>query len=103
MAKVKESTLQIWDYICAHEDEDITAKDIATALNIDDVRKVNGTLTAALLRHREEINGEKVIVPLIERVEGELEIETEDGKIKHENVKFIKRTEAGKTFQFDAE
>ena len=34
----------------------------------------------------------------MERVEGELEIETEDGKLKHETVKFIKLTDAGRAF-----
>ena len=103
MAKMKESAIQIFEYVKAHEAEDITAKDIAAALNIDDVRKVNGTVTAAFQRHREEVDGEKVIVPLMERVEGELEIEDAEGKIKHEKVKFIKLTDAGKNFDITAE
>ena len=104
MAKMKESAIQIFEYIKAHEEENITAKDIAAALNIDDVRKVNGTITAAFQRHREEIDGEKVIVPLMERVDGELEIvDPETGKVKHENVKFIKLTDEGRKFDVEAE
>ena len=90
-------TLSVFEFVKAHEDENVTAKDIATALELDP-RKVNGIITAAFQRHREEVDGEKVIVPLMERVEGELEIETEDGKLKHETVKFIKLTEAGRAF-----
>ena len=95
---MKEKTRQIYEYVRDHENENITAKDIANALGIEDARSVNGSITAAFCRHREEIDGEKVIVPLMERVEGELEIETESGKIKHESVKFIKLTEAGREF-----
>jgi hypothetical protein len=95
---MKEKTRQIYEYVRDHENENITAKDIANALGIEDARSVNGSITAAFCRHREEIDGEKVIVPLMERVEGELEIETESGKIKHESVKFIKLTEAGRNF-----
>lgn len=103
MAKMKENSVRIFEYVKAHEDENITAKDIAAALDIDDVRKVNGSITAAFARHREEIDGEKVIVPLMERVDGELEIETEDGKVKHESVKFIKLTDAGRAFTCEVE
>ncbi len=95
---MKETSVRIYEYVKAHEDENITAKDIANALGIEDARSVNGSITAAFCRHREEVDGEKVIVPLMERVEGELEIETESGKIKHESVKFIKLTDAGREF-----
>lgn len=97
MAKMKVDSVNVFDYVKAHEDENITAKDIAAALDLDP-RKINGIITAAFQRHREEVDGEKIIVPLMERVEGELEIETEDGKLKHETVKFIKLTDAGRAF-----
>ena len=98
MAKMSETSIAIYEYVKNHEDENITAKDIAAALDIEDVRKVNGSITAAFQRHREEVDGEKVIVPLMERVEGELEIEDANGKVKHEQVKFIKLTEAGRNY-----
>ena len=103
MAKMKEMNVKVFNYVKEHEDENITAKDIAKAFGMEDARSVNGIITAAFQRHREEINGEKVIVPLMERVEGELEIETEDGKVKHESVKFIKLTDAGRAFEVEAE
>lgn len=97
------NSVEVFNYVKAHEDENITAKDIAAALGHEDAKRVNGIITMAFVRHREEIDGEKVIVPLMERVEGELEIETESGKIKHETVKFIKLTDAGREFDIDAE
>lgn len=102
MAKFKDNTMAVFNFIKAHEEEGITAKDIAAALSLDP-RQVNGIITGAFARHKEEINGEKVIVPLVVRVEGELEIEGADGSVKHENVKFVKMTKEGKAFNPDAE
>lgn len=102
MVKMKESNYNVFTYVKEHEDENITAKDIATALGIN-AKSVNGIVTAAFQRHREEIDGEKVIVPLMERVEGELEVEGEDGKIKHEAVKFIKLTPEGRAYECECE
>ena len=102
MAKMKVNSYNVFTYVKEHEDENITAKDIAAALNLD-ARQVNGIITAAFQRHREEVGDEKVIVPLMERVEGEIEQETEDGKVKHETVKFIKLTDAGRAFEAECE
>ena len=102
MAKMKANSYNVFEYVKEHEEENITAKDVANALGLDP-RQVNGIITAAFQRHREEVNGEKVIIPLMERVEGELEIETEDGKAKHERVKFIKLTDAGREFEAECE
>ncbi len=102
MAKLKENSFNVYTYVAEHENENITAKDIAAALDLDP-RQVNGIVTAAFQRHREEVNGEKVIIPLMERIEGEIETETEDGKIKHESVKFIKLTDAGRAFEAECE
>ena len=102
MVKMKENSYNVFTYVKAHEDENVTAKDIAAALGLES-KQVNGIITAAFQRHREEIDGEKVIVPLMERVEGELEIEGEDGKVKHETVKFIKLTAEGRAFECEAE
>ena len=102
MAKLKENSYNVFEFVKAHENENVTAKDIASALNLDP-RQVNGIITAAFQRHREEQGDEKVIVPLMERVEGEIETETEDGKIKHETVKFIKLTSAGRAFEAELE
>lgn len=102
MVKIKENSYNVYQFVKEHEDENVTAKDIAAALGLDS-RQVNGIITAAFQRHREEVGDEKVIVPLMERVEGELEIETEDGKVKHETVKFIKLTAAGRAFECECE
>ena len=102
MVKIKENSFNVFQFVKEHEDENVTAKDIAAALGLDP-RQVNGIITAAFQRHREEIGEEKVIVPLMERVEGELEIETEDGKVKHETVNFIKLTDAGRAFECECE
>ena len=99
---MKENSVNVFKYVKEHENENITAKDIAKALGFEDVRSVNGIVTASFQRHREEIDGEKVIVPLMERVEGEVETETEDGKVKHETVKFVKLTPEGRKFDIDA-
>lgn len=99
------NAILIYNYVKEHEEENITAKEIAEALNLGD-RSVNGTITAAFVRHRSEevdADGKKVIVPLMERVEGELLIEGEEGKPdKHKAVKFIKLTEAGRNFDINA-
>ena len=102
MAKLKENSYKVFEYVKAHEDENITAKDIAAALDLDP-KQVNGIITAAFQRHREEIGDEKVIVPLMERIEGEIEREVEPGKFKHEAVKFIKMTDAGREFEAEME
>ena len=97
MAKFKENTRIVFDYIKEHEDENITAKDIAAALDLDP-RQVNGIITGAFARHTKQVGDEKVKDPLAERLEGELEIEDKDGNIKHESVKFVKLTESGRNF-----
>lgn len=103
MAKMKENSVRVYNYVAERENDNITAKDIAAALELTS-RQVNGIITASFQRHREEIDGEKVIVPLMERVDGELEIvDPETGKVKHENVKFIKLTDEGRKFDVEAE
>lgn len=45
MAKMKDGTRAVFEYIRAHDGEDFSAKDIAQALNMD-VRAVNGSITS---------------------------------------------------------
>lgn len=97
MAKFKENTRLVFNYIRENEDKDITAKDIAAALDMDP-RSVNGIITGAFSRHTKTVGDEKVKDPLATRVEGELQIEQKDGSIKHESVKFVKLTESGRNF-----
>lgn len=97
MAKFKENTKLVFNYIKENEDKDITAKDIAAALDMDP-RSVNGIITGAFSRHTKTVGDEKVKDPLATRIEGELQIEQKDGSIKHESVKFVKLTESGRNF-----
>ncbi len=92
--KMKPNVKAIYDYILAHESENITAKDIAAALGIDDVRRVNGVITMSLQRNRNE---EKEIVPLAQRVEAE--VEEADGT--HTKVKLIKLTDEGRNIEIE--
>ena len=92
--KMKPNVKAIYDYILAHESENITAKDIAAALGIDDVRRINGVITMSLQRNRNE---EKEIVPLAQRVEAE--VEEADGT--HTKVKLIKLTDEGRNIEIE--
>lgn len=94
--KLKENSKIIYDYVKAHENENITAADIAEATGLTS-RQVNGAITMAFQRHKEEIDGEKVEVPLMERIPAELE--QEDGS--HKAIKLIKLTDAGRAIEIE--
>ena len=82
MAALKENSKNIFNYVKKHEDENITAQDIADALGLG-VKQVNGSVTSAFQRKG-----------LMERVESERTLE--DGT--HAKVKFIKLTDLGRAF-----
>ena len=86
--KLKENSRIVYDYVKAHEDENITANDIAEATGLTS-RQVNGIITMAFQRHKDE---EKNEVPLMERVVAE--VEEADGT--HSKVKLIKLTAEGR-------
>ncbi len=94
--KLKENSRLVYDYVKAHENENITAADIAEATGLTS-RQVNGAITMAFQRHKEEIDGEKVEVPLMERIPAELE--QEDGS--HKAIKLIKLTDAGREIEIE--
>lgn len=94
--KLKENSRMVYDYVKAHENENITAADIAEATGLTS-RQVNGAITMAFQRHKEEIDGEKVEVPLMERIPAELE--QEDGS--HKAIKLIKLTDAGREIEIE--
>ena len=106
MGKFSEKALMIKKYVEEHESEHITAKDIAAALDLS-AKSVNATLTAAFTNHKEEtgeeVDGKKVkeVKPLMIRVPGEVEV-VEDGKTRHEAVKFIEFTDYGRTYDYEA-
>lgn len=83
---MKEGTRQIWDYVVAHDGEDIIAQDIADALNVG-VKSVNGSVTSFQKKGL--------------TIREEAEIECADGT--HKKVKFIRLTDEGRAFDPDAE
>ena len=86
--KLKENSKLVYDYVKAHEDENITANDIAEATGLSS-RQVNGIVTMAFQRHKDEDKNE---VPLMERIPAEIELE--DGS--HKAIKLIKLTDEGR-------
>ena len=86
--KLKENSKIVYEYVKAHEDENITAKDIADATGLTS-RQVNGIITMAFQRHKDADKNE---VPLMERVVAE--VEEADGT--HSKVKLIKLTDEGR-------
>lgn len=96
--KLKENSLAVYNYVKEHQDENITANDIAEVTGLSS-RQVNGIITMAFQRHKEEVDGEKVEVPLMERIPAEVELE--DGT--HKQVKLIRLTDEGMNLEVEAE
>ena len=86
MAKMKENSRRVFDYLKQINGANVTAQDVADALNLEK-RSVDGAFTSALQRKG---YGERIPA----------EIELEDGT--HKAVKILKLTEAGKAFDPDA-
>ena len=91
--KLKENSRIVYDYVKAHEDENITANDIAEATGLSS-RQVNGIITMAFQHHKDEDKNE---VPLMERVVAE--VEEADGT--HSKVKLIHLTAAGRNIEIE--
>ena len=89
MAKLKENSRKVFDFVKIHNGENITAQDIADGTGVP-VKSVNGIVTAAFGRKGKEI-----------MVRTPAEVELEDGT--HKTVKFISLTELGEAFDPDAE
>ena len=82
---IGENSRLVFDYVKAHDGEDFTATEMATALNLG-VKTVNGCVTAfqkKKMMYREEI-----------------EVELEGGKPG--TIKFIRLTDLGRDFDPDA-
>lgn len=94
--KVTAKSYKIYEYVKAHENEDITAADIAAGLGGEpyNVKSVNAAITASFQNNKDE---DKNPMPLMKRVEAEEEVQKEDGSIVHKTIKLIKLTEAGRT------
>ena len=93
--KVTAKSYKIYEYVKAHENEDITAADIADALGGEyNVKSVNAAVTASFQNNKD---ADKNPLPLMKRVEAEEEVEKEDGSVVHKTIKLIKLTDAGRT------
>jgi hypothetical protein len=84
---MKENSKKVFNYLKQVNGTDVTAADVAEALNLEK-RSVDGIFTSAIQR-----KGLGVRTPA--------EIELEDGS--HKAVKFLSLTEAGMSFDPDAE
>lgn len=84
---VSDKSLVVLDYLKGIGDQNVTAEDIAAALNMTK-KSVDGIVTAGLIRNR----------GLVERIPAEIELE--DGT--HKNVKFIKATAAGLAYDHES-
>lgn len=84
---LKPNSRLVYDYVKAHNGEDMRAADIAEAVSLD-VKQVNGIVTSAFQKKG-----------LMERIPAEIQLE--DGS--HKAVKFIRMTDAGMAFDPDAE
>lgn len=94
--KLKENSKMVYDYVKAHEAENITANEIAEATGLTS-RQVNGIITMAFQRHKDE---DKNDLPLMERIPGEA---TTDAKGKAVIPKYIKLTDAGRAIEVETE
>ena len=83
---LKENSLKVFNYVKEKDGKNMTAADIAEGTGLE-VRQVNGIVTSAFQRKG-----------LMERVPAEIELE--DGS--HKAVKFVRLTEAGKSFDPNA-
>ena len=87
MAKMKENSRKVFEYLKANNGTDLTAADVAAALGLEK-RSVDGIFTSAIQR-----KGLGVHTPA--------EVELEDGT--HKAVKLLSLTPAGMAFDPDAE
>lgn len=87
MAKMKENSRKVFEYLKANNTADLTAADVAEALGLEK-RSVDGIFTSAIQR-----KGLGVRTPA--------EVELEDGT--HKAVKLLSLTPAGMAYDPDAE
>ena len=83
---LKPNSKLVYEFVKANDGKNITAADIAEGTGLE-VRSINGIVTSAFQRKG-----------LMERIAAEVELE--DGS--HKAVKFIRLTDAGKSFDPNA-
>lgn len=84
---MKENSRRVFDYLKKVNGEDVTAADVAAALNLEK-KTVDGCFTSAIQR-----KGLGIRVPA--------EVELEDGT--HASVKFLRLTDEGLSYDPDAD
>ena len=84
------NTINVLNFLKAHNGENFTAQDVADALGID-VKVVNGAFTSGIQKKGYG-----------NRVEAEVEYTGEDGNVLHKTVKFLTLTPAGMDFETEA-
>ena len=84
------NTLNVIEYLKAHNGENLSAQDVADALDVD-VQVVNGAFTSGIQKKG-----------LGQRIEAEVEYTGEDGNVLHKTVKFLTLTPAGMDFETEA-
>lgn len=87
---ISEKSMVVFNYIKEHDGENITAADIADALDMA-TKSVDGTITAGLQRKG-----------YTERVQAVIETEDENGNTIAKPVKFIKLTADGRAYDHQA-
>jgi hypothetical protein len=87
MAKMKENSRKVFDYLKQINGANVTAQDVADALGLEK-RSVDGIFTSAIQRKGLGVRTES-------------EIELDDGT--HKAVKFLSLTSAGMAFDPDAD
>lgn len=88
---LKENARLVYNFVMKHDGENFTANDIAEATGLG-IKSVNGIVTSAFQRKG-----------LMERIPAEIEVTDDEGNVAHKAVKFIRGTEALKSFDPDAE
>ena len=84
------NTINVLNFLKAHNGENFTAQDVADALGID-VKVVNGAFTSGIQKKGYG-----------NRVEAEVEYTGEDGNVLHKTVKFLTLTPEGMAFDPEA-
>ena len=87
---VSEKSLTVLNYLKEIGDANVTAADIAEALDMEK-KSVDGVVTSGLQRKG-----------YTERIPAQIEVQDDEGNTKFKDVKFIKLTDAGKAYDHAA-
>ena len=91
MTAVSEKSLAVLNYLKSIGDTNVTAADIAEALGMEK-KSVDGIVTSGLIRNKD----------LAVRIPAQIEVTDDEGNVKFKDVKFIKATEKGLSYDHEA-